>query len=767
MPVQVPEVQRADAHRVSRPLTSFIGRERELALIVGLLGRSGVRLLTITGPGGVGKTRLALRIVDKARDTFNDGAAFIPLAAVRDPALILPTVVRHLAVPDAPGQPLLSRLTAFLADSNLLLVLDNAEHLIDAMPFVVDLLASCPRLTILVTSRMQLNVSGEHLLPLNPLSPDEARTLFADRARALMPEFALTDEVTRVVDMIAARLDGLPLAIELAASRVPALPPRAILARLDHRLDLLTSGPRDAPARQRGMRDAIGWSHDLLPDAHQLLFRHLGVFIGGFTLEAAEAVAGNDIDVLDGIATLVAASLIVPTRGVADEPRYTMLETIREFALERLTASGEEPAARARHAAWYCQLAESALPLYDGPDVQITSDRVDIELGNCRAAMTWALEARAAEIGVRLAGALWRIWQLQATGEKPWMDRMAEGLAWIERMLPMRDGLPVDALTEALIGVGAFSYLLRGDIDLVQVLGEELLARARAERYPYGEYWALLMLGLTARERGDLATARGCYERARALAPGIRNPDNHEAMALNWLGRLQLGAGDATAAARHLEEALRISHKTGNTWLVADIASDLGRALHAQGQLGPASARMHEALLAFNAIRRSFEVHASLVNLATMALAIDQPERAARLLGAASGFPSYPLEVDAFNRAITGAKAGASGAAFVAAFDAGTRFAWYAVLGEVDALIDAASSTSPATLPNPANPYDLSRREVDVLRYLAEGDSNRAIADTLSLSERTVENHVAHIFAKLEVTSRAAAAAFAIRHDLI
>jgi non-specific serine/threonine protein kinase len=515
------------------------------------------------------------------------------------------------------------------------------------------------------------------------------------------------------------------------------------------------------------MRDAIGWSHDLLPEAQQLLFRHLGVFIGGFTLAAAEAVAGRDIDVLDGIAALVAASLIVPTRGVADEPRYTMLETIREFALERLKASGEEASARRRHAEYYRWLAEDALPRYDGPDVRITSDRIDIELDNCRAAMAWALEARAAEIGVRLAGTLWRIWQLQATGEKPWMDRMAEGLAWIERMLPMREGLPVDALTEALIGVGAFSYLLRGDVDRVQVLGEELLARARAERYPYGEYWALLMLGFSARERGDLATARGCCEHACALAPGIRNPDNHEAIALHWLGRLQLRAGDAAAAARHLEEALRISHKAGNPWLLADTAADLGRALHAQGQLGPAAARMREALLAFNAIRRISEVHASLVDLARVALAIDQPVRALRLLGVASEFPPHPLDTEALTRALADVRARMGETAFAAAPRDGHPLAWDAVLAEVDVLIDAATSMSPATPPDPASHYDLSRREVEVLRYLAEGDSNRAIADRLSLSERTVENHVSHIFAKLEVTSRAAAATFAIRHDLI
>ncbi|HEV2073865.1 MAG TPA: AAA family ATPase [Thermomicrobiales bacterium] len=258
--------ERPDIGAVPKLLTAFVGRDRELTAVVDLLRRPDVRLVTVTGTGGVGKTRLALRAAEDSHDTF-DRVVFIPLAAVRDPVMLLPTVAHYLNVPDTPDTPLLSRPRALLSNQQLLLVLDVVEHLLDAVPAVAELLAACPRLTILCTCRTNLNVSGEHLLPLAPLPGEEARALFIERVRALVPGFTATDEVADVIDAICAQLDGLPLAIELAASRVPMLPPRALLARLEHRLDLLTGGPRDAPPRLHAMRDAISWSHDLLPGA--------------------------------------------------------------------------------------------------------------------------------------------------------------------------------------------------------------------------------------------------------------------------------------------------------------------------------------------------------------------------------------------------------------------------------------------------------------------------------------------------------------------
>ena len=522
------------------------------------------------------------------------------------------------------------------------------------------------------------------------------------------------------------------------------------------------------------MRDAIAWSHDLLPEPQQRMFRRLGVFIGGFTLEAAESVASDEADVLDGIGSLVGASLIVPKDGIAGEPGYTMLETIREYALERLAASGEESETRIRHADYYRRLAEDALPLYDGPEVLVASDRVDIELDNCRAAMAWALETRSAETGIRLAGALWRIWPYaQMGGGKPWMDRMAEGLAWVERMLPMRDGLPVEALTEALIGAGGATYVLRGDVDRLQTLSAELLARSRAEGYPYGEFWASLMLGYVSLTLNDTSTARTRFEHALSLAPTIRNPANHEAIARQHLGEMEMRAHDPAAAAQYLEEALRLSRETGNAWVIGDTSVGLGRALLEQGQFGRAAALMREGLLTLADLRRKFDVHWVLIDLARMALAIDQPVRAARLLGIAEAIPIYPefsLRPDlapTSARVTREARTSIGEVAFAAGAETGRSMVWDAVLAEIDALLMAASDTTTARPPTPASQHGLSRRETEVLRLLVEGHSNRAIAEGLSVSERTVENHVFHIFNKLNVNSRAAAAAYAIRNGLL
>jgi predicted ATPase/DNA-binding CsgD family transcriptional regulator len=762
----LPGRRRDEVDSVPQPLTTFIGRERDVATVADFLRRPDVRLLTVTGTGGVGKTRLALRATEAARDAF-DSTAFVSLASVREPSMLLLTVAQHLNVPDAPDQPLLSRLLVFLADRLQLLVLDNLEHLLDAVPVVVDLLAGCPRLTILCTCRVKLNVSGEHLLPLDPLPGDEARALFVDRVRAVIPGFTLTDELRPVVDAICTRLDGLPLALELAASRVPALPPRALLARLEHRLDLLTNGPRDAPPRLRDMRDAIGWSHGLLPREQQILFRRLGVFIGGFTLAAAEAVASDEIDVVEAISALVAASLVVPIDGVADEPRYTMLETIREFALERLEHASEAPAVRARHAEYFQRLAEVAIPHYDGPDVRLASDRVDIELDNCRAAMAWALEVHDAETGLRLAGALWRIWWFaQATGGTPWRDRVSEGRDWIERMLPMREGLPVEALTEALIGGVGLAHML-GDDDQGHVLGEELLTRSRAEGYSYGEYWALGLLGITADARGDVGTARRYFEHALSHASDIRNPDNHAALAHLYLGTIALRAGNPEAAAGHLEKALKLSHDTGNSWLIALAAAAQGRTLLHQGDAARAATLTREGLLAFTEQRNLPEIHACLVDLALVALRADQPAHGARLLGVAGAFPSHEDEADYIAGAVADTQSRIGEAAFTAEFEAGRDLTWDEVLKEIDALIETLADTSAAPPPEPATTHGLSPREVEVLRLVAEGQSSRAIAETLFVSERTVETHIFHIFNKLNVNSRAAAAAHAVRLGLL
>ncbi|HYI25092.1 MAG TPA: AAA family ATPase, partial [Thermomicrobiales bacterium] len=411
--------QDQSAPRLPAPLTSFIGREQELGAVVALLGCPEVRLLTLTGPGGIGKTRLALRVIDTVGDASAGGAVVVSLAPVRDPALVLPAMAQALNVPEVAGTSLPGRIQASLAERRLLLLLDNTEHLLDAVaPLVADLLATCPELTVLATSRVRLNVSGERVVPVAPLDPETARGLFAQRAEAVDSAFAITSETSPVIDAICSRLDRLPLAIELAAARVNMFPPLALLARLEHRLDLLTGGPRDAPDRQRDMRAAIAWSHDLLPEPEQVLFRRLGVFVGGFTLDAAAAVGGPGTDALAGVTALDASSLLQMSPGWNGEPRFTMLETIREYALERLDESGDEPAARRRFATWSSNLAAGLDTARFTPEEFDTLDKLEWDIANFREALHWYDRSGDRASMLRMAGSLGPLWATHGHGRE-------------------------------------------------------------------------------------------------------------------------------------------------------------------------------------------------------------------------------------------------------------------------------------------------------------------------------------------------------------
>jgi excisionase family DNA binding protein len=494
-----------------KPLTPFLVREREVATIAELLTQPDVRLLTLTGPGGTGKTRLALRVAEDLAPHFADGVAFVPLASVTDANLIPSVVAQALGVREFSGRSIGERLMAALRDRKLLLVLDNFEHVLSAAMFVTDLLAACPAVTILVTSRTSLRLSGEHRFPVPPMTlPDftittaaavrraDAVQLFVARARAAQPGFALTEGNASPIAAICRHLDGLPLAIELAAARSSVLPPQALLNRLERRLTLLTDGPRDAPFRLRTMRDAIAWSHDLLSPAEQILFRRLAVFAGGWTLEAAEAVGRigdtSTLDILPVLSSLVEHSLVQPAGivgGPDDEtPRFGMLETIREFARERLVESGEQTRAQTAHAAYYTAFAEGLYPyrVGSGESIDDRLGRLGAEHPNFRVALG-SMQDTDAEGVLQLAGALVVFWYLRG--------HLREGQRWLAWALGHTAETPTGLRSRALTGLGHMVWP-QGRHEHAAVLAEAGLAIAERIGDKDLAARALHLLGLVA-----------------------------------------------------------------------------------------------------------------------------------------------------------------------------------------------------------------------------------------------------------------------------
>jgi predicted ATPase/class 3 adenylate cyclase len=473
LPDTFPPLRTLDARPNNLPaqLTSFVGREEAIAEVRALLGRT--RLLTLTGTGGTGKTRLALQVAGEVLTEYRDGAFFVDLSSVTDPALVPSVVAEALGVREPGERPILDAVREHLRDRQLLLVLDNFEQVTGAAPVVEDLLSSAPRLTLMVTSRIVLSLRGEHEYAVAPLEPPDpvhvpdvltlgrydAVRLFTERVHAVRPHFRLTDENAPAVAEITARLDGLPLAIELAATRAKVLTPEQMLPRLQHRLSLLTSRVRTLPERQRTLRDAIAWSHDLLGEDERTLFARLSVFTGGWTLESAEAVCGPDgsetdgsgLDVVELLISLVDTSLVRRDEGPDGLPRFSMLETIREFGLEQLEARGELAEALSRHGRHYLDLAAEAEPHLTADDQAEWLDRCEREHANIRNALRWAIETGHVERAQESAAALWRFWQQRG--------HLAEGRRWLEEILALPAGqVPTAARARALIAAGGLAW---------------------------------------------------------------------------------------------------------------------------------------------------------------------------------------------------------------------------------------------------------------------------------------------------------------------
>jgi predicted ATPase/DNA-binding CsgD family transcriptional regulator len=800
-------------------LTSLIGREQEIETLCQLLHRPDVRLVTITGPGGVGKTSLALQATHDLQDAFTDGVFFISLAAISDSTLIIPTIAHTLGVIESPNRLLLESLKEFLRERQALLLLDNFEQIMSAAPLLSELLSACAGLRMLATSREALRLRGEHEFPLSPLAlPDQSSVevllqyagiaLFVQRAQAIQPDFQLVHGNASAVSEICSRLDGLPLAIELAAARIKLLPPQAMLARLqDSSLGLLTSGAHDLPARQQTLRSAIQWSYDLLNADEQRTFRGLSVFVGGCTLNAALTTIEppTSLDVLD---SLVNKSLLRQTE-TGDEPRLTMLETIREFGLEQLTHTHELEAARRAHADYYLSFVEEAESHLTDADQKAWIKRLEREQDNLRAALHWVIEYQEGELAQRMAGALQPFWLTRGY----W----SEGRRWLEESLAMDSGAALAPAVRAktLYGAGALSRF-QGDFARARMLLEQSLALYRHLADKTGVLMALVELSrITAFQEDQTAkqvflseaaslletlpdTVMKAYaytelatvmldinvnsmqlppETSRYMAESVRinralNNPAGLALALARQGSSALFTGDYTLMASQLDEAERLALELGDERILSRLAGIRVLRHIQEGDLTAARRRLEDTFQQ-GANRGDHQLPSWLPMLAVVLHRQGLDVWSARIFGLANTLTgTYQTRGEgmatAFKRFLgigdihAELRAQLGDEAFAREFAAGKHL----TLDDLRTIPHPPEPVSAAQAIS-ASETSLTAREIEVLLLLAQGLSNPQIAEKLVVSRRTVDAHLRSIYDKLGVKSRDAAIRVAREQGLL
>ena len=805
------------------PLTPLIGRVEEANQLRDLLRRAGVRFVTLMGAGGVGKTSLAIDVARGVAGEFADGAVLVGLASYEDPDLVADGIALALRIEGVAGQETLETLATGLADKQVLLVLDNLEHLLAAVPILVELLERCPGLTILATSRTVLRASGEHILfvpplpvppPSEPASVDSVlehagTLLFVERARAAAPGFELTKENAAAVAALCQHLDGIPLAIELGAARVRLLSPEELLRHLNRALSLLTGGSRDRPSRQRTMRDTISWSYDLLSAADQLMLRRLSVFRGGFTLDAANAVClppGRDgSEALERVSLLSDHSLVRPNGHAGDDARFGMLEVVREYASERLEAD-EDVTVRAAHAAYYRTVAEDAELGLKSAEQQRWRDRLEAELDNLRAALAWTTDGEAAssyQDGLRIAGALWYFWFQRGF--------LTEGRRWLAAVLAAT-GTQDPFRGKALLGEGTLAWR-QGDLAAARGRLEESLAGWGAAPDRRGSAESLHVLGHVLFDQREYASARIRFEESRAAFAEASDMLGGLPL-VGDLGLVAYHTGALTEAKTILEESLVLYRRSGLKDRVAEALNRLGdlarldhdlmRAvslyeesrslwIELRGIPGEASAlhklaivhrlrgdqqRSRGSLADSLALQKQSGnrqgIAECLAAAAGIAAADRQPALAARLLSvtatllAAIGTPLAPADLALLQQDLGLARRQLDDGAWAAEWQAGRKL-------PVDEAIRAVFEflAEPAEVGIGAGSVhgrlaegvtQLSPREREVATLVTKGLSNRDIAGKLGIAEKTASNHVEHIMTKLDLRSRTQVAVWVVEH---